>query len=79
MGPSFENFRQIVELMQVHDSIRIVSGEMLPGVLVAMLHGLEEARALGERGRAVFEAQAGATARTVRALIDLLEERVVSG
>jgi 3-deoxy-D-manno-octulosonic-acid transferase len=79
MGASFENFREIVESMQVHDAIRIVSAEMLPDALIAMLRKQEEARALGERGRAVFEAQAGATKRTVRALMDLLEERVVSG
>ena len=34
---------------------------------------------MGERGREVFEAQAGATARTVQALTALLEERAVSG
>jgi 3-deoxy-D-manno-octulosonic-acid transferase len=74
MGASFENFREIVESMQVHDAIRIVSAEMLPDTLIAMLRKQEEARALGERGRAVFEAQAGATKRTVRALMDLLNE-----
>jgi 3-deoxy-D-manno-octulosonic-acid transferase len=35
----------------------------------------EDAKALGERGRAVFEAEAGATARTVEALLTLLKER----
>jgi hypothetical protein len=33
---------------------------------------------MGQRGREVFDAQAGATARTVHALAELLEERVVS-
>jgi 3-deoxy-D-manno-octulosonic-acid transferase len=75
MGPSFENFREIVEVMQVHDSIRVVSGAVLAAALVGMLRNNDEARALGERGRAVFEAQSGATARTVRALMELVDER----
>jgi 3-deoxy-D-manno-octulosonic-acid transferase len=49
----------------------------LAAALVAMLRYQDDARALGERGRAFFEAQAGATARTVQALLKLLEERVV--
>ncbi|MEO6909390.1 MAG: 3-deoxy-D-manno-octulosonic acid transferase [Edaphobacter sp.] len=84
MGPSFENFREIVDVLQVHDAIRIVSITSLAEALVDMLHPTSgtranETRAMGERGRKVFEAQAGATARTVRALTALLEERVVSG
>jgi 3-deoxy-D-manno-octulosonic-acid transferase len=79
MGPSFENFREIVDAMQVHDAIRIVAGTELAGALVAMVEGRDEARAMGERGRAVFEAQAGATARTVRALMDLAVNRGEAG
>lgn len=75
MGPSFENFREIVEEMEVHDSIRVVSTTSLAAALVDMLRNGDEARALGERGRAVFEAQSGATARTIRALMELVDER----
>jgi len=78
-GPSFENFRGIVEAMQAHDAIRVVLEGMLAETLAGMLRNEKEARALGERGRAVFEAEAGATARTVRALMELMEERVVRG
>ena len=74
-GASFENFRGIVEAMQEHDAIRVVTGEMLTATLAGMLRDGDAARALGERGRAVFEAQAGATARTVRDLMELMEER----
>jgi 3-deoxy-D-manno-octulosonic-acid transferase len=45
-------------------------------VLVDLLTNPEMAAAIGQRGRAVFEAQAGATARTVEALLELLEETV---
>jgi 3-deoxy-D-manno-octulosonic-acid transferase len=71
MGPSFENFREIVGLMQDRDAVRIISPTELSTGVVAML-GSAEARAMGERGREVFEAQAGATARTVGALLELM-------
>ncbi len=79
MGPSFENFREIVDVMQVHNAIRVVSTVVFGTTLVDMLRHTDEARAMGERGRAVFEAQAGATKRTLQALTELLEERVGSG
>ncbi len=78
MGPSFENFREIVEAMRANDAIRIVGPEELAGVLCSMLQQRTEARTLGDRGRRVFETQAGATRRTVDALVELVDERVVS-
>jgi 3-deoxy-D-manno-octulosonic-acid transferase len=74
MGPSFENFRGIVDAMLVHDAIRVASATAFAGTLVAMLREGDDARALGERGRGVFEAQAGATARSVQALVQLIRE-----
>ncbi|HEX4576603.1 MAG TPA: 3-deoxy-D-manno-octulosonic acid transferase [Edaphobacter sp.] len=79
MGPSFENFREVVKSMREMDAIRIVAPETLAESLTAMLRDSEESRALGERGRAAFEAQAGATERTVNALMALLQERPVIG
>jgi 3-deoxy-D-manno-octulosonic-acid transferase len=78
MGPSFENFRDVVEGMRANDAIRTVSPEMVGVMLVAMLQNPATAQALGERGRMVFEEQAGATARTVQALTALLQERAVT-
>ena len=78
MGPSFENFREVVEGMRANDAIRTVSPEMAGVMLVAMLQNPGDAQALGERGRMVFEEQAGATARTVQALTALLQERAVT-
>jgi 3-deoxy-D-manno-octulosonic-acid transferase len=75
MGPSYENFREVVEAMRRADAIRIVEPQIFADRLIAMLRDTEEARTLGERGLAVFGAQAGATARTVQALIDLLKGR----
>jgi 3-deoxy-D-manno-octulosonic-acid transferase len=79
MGPSFENFREVVEGMRAADAIRIVSAGMLAEMLIAMLRNTKDARSLGERGRAMFETQAGATARTVQALMELLQEKPVAG
>ena len=75
LGPSFENFREIVETMQAADSIRIVSRDSLSETLIGILQDKRGGQALGERGRSVFEAQSGATARTAQALVALLEER----
>jgi len=74
MGPSFENFRDIVAKMQAADGIRIVrDGNELGSVLIELLTDREAARAMGERGRAVFEAQSGATGRAVEALVGLVK------
>ena len=78
MGSSFENFREIVGVLQAHNAIRVVSAVELAETLIDLLRHTDATRAMGERGREVFEAQAGATARTVQAMMQLLEERVVS-
>lgn len=75
MGPSVENFREVVQIMQADDAILLVAPEHLEATLLDLLVNGEEARALGIRGRVVFRAEAGATARTVEALTGLLEDR----
>ncbi|MGH9598211.1 MAG: 3-deoxy-D-manno-octulosonic acid transferase [Edaphobacter sp.] len=76
MGPSYENFRDVVERMQRADGIRTVqSAEELEPALIELLKDREMATTMGERGRAVFEAQAGATQRTVAALLALIEAK----
>jgi 3-deoxy-D-manno-octulosonic-acid transferase len=75
MGPSYENFRDVVERMRGVDGIVMVKdGDELGATLVELLKDREGAAAIGARGRAVFEAQAGATARTVDALLALVGE-----
>ena len=78
MGPSFQNFRDVVETMRDASALRIVSAMEVGAELTKLLQDADEAKALGERGRAVFEAQAGATARTVQLLMPLLEETSVT-
>lgn len=77
VGESFENFRDIVHVLQVHDAIRVVSTAEFPDTLAAMLHHTDEAKAMGQRGREVFDEQAGATVRSVQALTALSKESVV--
>lgn len=75
MGASYENFKEIVGAMRDADAIRIVEPTELREALVDLLTNRDEATAMGERGRVVFEAQAGATARTVEGLMELIGER----
>ncbi|RXH57066.1 3-deoxy-D-manno-octulosonic acid transferase [Granulicella sibirica] len=72
MGESYENFREIVGAMKEADAIRIVRREELGGVLAGLLVDREGAKAMGARGRQVFEAQAGATGRVVATLVGLM-------
>jgi 3-deoxy-D-manno-octulosonic-acid transferase len=75
MGPSYENFKEIVGAMKDADAIRIVGREELGGALVELMTDRVGAEAMGARGLAVFEAQSGATGRTVTALMELLGVR----
>jgi 3-deoxy-D-manno-octulosonic-acid transferase len=79
MGPSYENFRDVVERMQAADGIVLIEKEeVLDHALIDLLKNRQRAAAIGERGGAVFDAQAGATARTVQALLALLHNRSVA-
>jgi 3-deoxy-D-manno-octulosonic-acid transferase len=74
MGPSFENFRDIVGKMQAADGIRIVQDEVgLEEALIELLTDREVARAMGARGRRVFEEQQGATGRAVVAIVAVIQ------
>jgi 3-deoxy-D-manno-octulosonic-acid transferase len=75
MGPSYENFRGIVEELRRHDAIRITRASELKGALAEMMAGTAESQAVGARAREVFESEAGATKRVVQALIEVLEAR----
>jgi len=72
MGPHYANFRAITEDLRAHDAIRIVGRDELAAVLTELLRDPAAAAAMGERALRVFEAQAGATERCVRAIRELL-------
>lgn len=75
MGPHVENFRDIVARLQAVDGIVLLPGTepaALGEALAALLADPLRAQAIGQRGRSLFEAQRGATARTLHALEPLL-------
>ena len=74
MGPSFENFRDIVATMKEAGGIRIVKDEMeLEIAFEDLIKNREQAKVMGQRGRRVFEQQQGATAGTVKALVAMMQ------
>ncbi len=68
MGPSYENFREIVEAMEAAKAIRIVDSE---GLQDAIFHLFMD-QSQGWRGKVFFDSQTGATTRTIAALLTLL-------
>jgi 3-deoxy-D-manno-octulosonic-acid transferase len=84
MGPHFENFRAIVDMMRASKAIRILEAELeaekggtgkLADTLAALLRDQRAAAELGELGAQVFDAQTGATERTVVVIRKFLEGR----
>jgi 3-deoxy-D-manno-octulosonic-acid transferase len=72
MGPSYENFRDVVDAMRAANAVLLVEAEQLGPVLLGMLNDPVAAKALGERGREVFLSKAGATERVVAELMELV-------
>jgi 3-deoxy-D-manno-octulosonic-acid transferase len=73
MGPSVENFRDIVAKMRACEGLLRVDWEYEFQEAVTDILGKGEWTAgMGARGRAVFEAQSGATARAVEALVAMV-------
>lgn len=71
MGPHYENFRAIVERLRAEDAIRVVQVGGLGKELKALLSDMES-KAIGERAFRVFSSEAGATARAVSALVEIV-------
>jgi 3-deoxy-D-manno-octulosonic-acid transferase len=76
MGESYENFRGIVDTLCASEAIRIVRREELRPALAEIFANPGAACAMGERGREVFEREAGATARAVGAILETLAVRI---
>jgi 3-deoxy-D-manno-octulosonic-acid transferase len=72
MGPHYANFRAITDDLRAHEAIRIVPKEALTATLLELLGDTAAAALMGERAKQVFNAQAGATARAVHAIQELL-------
>lgn len=72
-GLSYENFRGPVDALLAAQAIEVVPVEGLCGTLKSLLEDASRARQMGERARAVFESQAGATGRSVAAIVRVME------
>jgi 3-deoxy-D-manno-octulosonic-acid transferase len=72
MGPHYANFRAITEELLAHDAIRIAEKQQLAGALAELLGDRPKAAVMGNRAKQVFDRQAGATARCVEAIQELL-------
>jgi 3-deoxy-D-manno-octulosonic-acid transferase len=72
MGPHYANFRSITEDLRANHALRIVQKEELAATLLELLQDRAAAESMGARGREVFGRQAGATARCVEAIGELL-------
>jgi 3-deoxy-D-manno-octulosonic-acid transferase len=76
MGTSTENFRGIVETLRAQEAILVVEVKELAPALAKLLSGAPDVRAMGARGRQVFESESGATERSVQALIKVLRREM---
>jgi 3-deoxy-D-manno-octulosonic-acid transferase len=74
MGPSYENFRGMVDAMTTANAIRMVSHETVCDTLETLLNGSGD-DGLGARGQAFAASMTGATGRTVALLLALVQER----
>ncbi len=75
MGSSYGNFREMVEAMRAEEAIAIVEKG---GLTLALHQAMTRGRAMGRRGKAFFDGMAGASERTVEALLELLPVAVAA-
>ena len=76
VGPSTENFRDIIEVFRHADALRVVDSKSLIPTVLQLLENDDERAALGDRALEVMRSQQGATQTTVNALLRLLATRV---
>jgi 3-deoxy-D-manno-octulosonic-acid transferase len=79
VGPHMENFRDIVAIFQTANAVKTVHGFRLgnvkadlSNVVLQLLENTSEREALGQRAAEVMKLQTGATARTAKALQELM-------
>jgi len=74
VGPSYENFRDVVEKMRAAEGILITNNtDEFEATLLKLLMDPAWTSGWGERGRKVFEEQQGATKRAVDAIFELVK------
>jgi 3-deoxy-D-manno-octulosonic-acid transferase len=76
IGEHYANFRAIVDAMRNAGGIEIAAAATVGGAIGELLSDPQAAREMGERGRRVFEEQAGATERTIEAIVQILDGQI---
>ena len=74
VGNHTENFRDIVELFQSRNALRLAEPAEVPLVFMELANNQAERSALGRRAAETLRSQTGATHRTLEALVGLLPE-----
>jgi len=74
-GPHTFNFREIIRIFAEGGALKVTSSDDLPADLLTLLRNADDRRALGERARALFLQNNGATEKTLQALQSLLAAR----
>jgi 3-deoxy-D-manno-octulosonic-acid transferase len=72
VGNHYENFREMVELFQSRDAVRVVGPAELPLAFMELFSDGAERTALGRRAAETLRSQTGATQRTLEALEKML-------
>jgi len=72
-GNHYENFRDIVNFFASRNAVRVVGLAELPLVFMELIENAAERQALGRNALSALESQRGATAKTVSALLHLIE------
>jgi 3-deoxy-D-manno-octulosonic-acid transferase len=72
VGPHMENFRDILQLFQKYDAVRVVTPQGLSSALVELCADEKQRKALGGRAAETLASQSGATEKTLHALHSLL-------
>ena len=72
VGPYTENFRDIIDIFQKADALRVVTPESLTPAVLELLQDHAERMQLGRHALEVTQSQQGATERTIAALLELL-------
>jgi 3-deoxy-D-manno-octulosonic-acid transferase len=73
MGPHYANFVAITDSLRSRDALRIAAKDELAATLIELLRDRTAAEAMGARAKEVFDRQAGATDRCVKAIRELLD------
>jgi 3-deoxy-D-manno-octulosonic-acid transferase len=79
VGTHTENFRDVVNLFQSQNAVRVVKQAELPLAFMELLSSEQSRALLGKRAAQIVSTQRGATQRTLKALEGLLEPSLSGG